>query len=626
MAKIKNSFSTRLSINVIIITMVLFIVAMFVVWRHSRDIITDEAKRNATNMLDASIGDIEKILSNVEAATLNSVWVVKEHKDSPDYMYRITEALVKGNPNIIGSTVAFIPYYYQDKGECFSPYTYLDNDSVTHSIQLGTATYDYHNKEWFKKPMEELTPTWCEPYYDDGGGQEMMTTFSVPIKDDNGVPFAVITADVSLKNLTEIINSTKPYDNSYAALVSKVGTFVAHVDTSYILKKTLGIVRGEHAVADTTIYNGIMEGRAGIGEMFSHGDRCFCVYGPVSNGWSAYLMCPYDAVLKNVSMMRLIVQIIIIVGLILIFICCLHAVRRLTQPINQFSQYALEIARGNFDYPLPLVKSKDEIKDLHDSLYVMQQSLKQLKATTAAKERYESELNIARNIQLGLLPGNFPPYFHAKLVPAREVGGDLYDFIATPTSLYFVIGDVSGKGVPAALLMALTKSALRFVAGLGVSMGEMMARVNNAINESNEMDMFVTLFVGRLDLQTGVLQYCNAGHNPVVIVSPDGTPDFLHAKINLVAGLMPDFDYVGEEIILQPGSRLILYTDGVTEAETETKAQYGEQRLLEFAAKSNNASAKETTEQLLASVNEFTAGAEQNDDITIITIDYGETI
>ena len=626
MVPLKNSFSTRLSLYVIIITMVLFTLGMFLVWHSSCDIITKEAKSNAANMLDATIGDIEMILSNVEAATQNSVWVVKEHKDSPEYMYNITEALVKDNPNIVGSTIAFVPYYFKTIGKFYSPYTHIDADSVIHSFQLGTEEYNYPESDWFKTPVETMSPHWSEPYFDEGGGQVMMTTYSVPITDEKGKVFAVITADVSLTNLTEIVDATRPYDNSYAALVSSGGVFIAHTDTSYILKRTLKSVADEFANGFTDVYDGIMNHQTGIGERYIDGNRVFVVYGPVFNGWGAFIACRYVDVLADVETMRLVVQLIIVLGLILIFLCCVLTVRKLTKPIKEFSNYALEIASGHFEATLPQVTSKDEIKDLHDSLGFMQKSLKQLEETTAAKQRFESELNIARNIQLGLLPRDYPQNLHAMLVPAKEVGGDLYDFAVTSEHMYFSIGDVSGKGVPAALFMAITRSALRFSSGLHLPMGEVMKRVNMAVNENNDTDMFVTLFVGKLNLKTGHLQYCNAGHNPIVIVQPDGKAEYLHSKPNLAAGLVPDFEYQGEEMDLAPGTRLILYTDGVTEAERNDYAQYGEQRLLDFAVSHSDAEPQEFTERLYADVREFADGAVQNDDITIMTIDYGKTI
>ena len=275
------------------------------------------------------------------------------------------------------------------------------------------------------------------------------------------------------------------------------------------------------------------------------------------------------------------------------------------------------------------MKTKDDVRKLRDSLAYMQQSIneyiEELKTTTASNERFESELNIGREIQMSMLPQNFPQRddcsLYAMVQPAKEVGGDLYDFIVVGDQLFFLVGDVSGKGVPAALFMALARASFRFVGALGLPMAEVMGRVNNCLADGNKNEMFVTMFAGRIDLKTGEMEYCNGGHNPIVIVSPDGKASFLHAKPNLAAGLFADFPYQSEKMQLERGSRLVLYTDGVTEAEREDKSQYGEDRLLEWASQLNPAATSNSAVlDLYASVKSFTKGADQNDDITIMSI------
>ena len=192
--------------------------------------------------------------------------------------------------------------------------------------------------------------------------------------------------------------------------------------------------------------------------------------------------------------------------------------------------------------------------------------------------------------------------------------------------MQFAIGDVSGKGVPAALFMAITRSSFLFVGGLGLSVEDVVKKINDAICTGNKEMLFVTLFAARYHKKTQVLEYCNGGHNPIVVIEPSedgGEPNayYLHAKANLAVGLMPDFPYQGEEIKLKQGTRIILYTDGVTEAENKAQEQYGEDRLLDFARKSMAIKEPEAcTKALLQDVKDFTNGNDQNDDITILTI------
>ena len=265
---------------------------------------------------------------------------------------------------------------------------------------------------------------------------------------------------------------------------------------------------------------------------------------------------------------------------------------------------------------------------LHDSFQTMQNSLldyiKELKTTTAVNERIQSDLTLARNIQKGMLLKEFPPFLYAMLDPAKKVGGDLYDYTLKGDQLYFAIGDVSGKGVAASLVMAITRVMLRFVVGMGLPLDETLRRINDSFSESNEMGMFVTLFVARLDLKTGHMDFCNAGHNPILIIPPDDEPYFLHCKANIALGVFGGFVFEAEQIDLKQGTRIIAYTDGVTEAEKADLSQYGEDRLMDWARNlietATSSQEKDIVESLYDSVKTFAEGNQQNDDITIVSL------
>jgi len=353
------------------------------------------------------------------------------------------------------------------------------------------------------------------------------------------------------------------------------------------------------------------------------------VFGPLSNGWSIGVICTFRDVYLYVNLVVFMLAGILLLGLIILFFSVRRLIRKQTMPIVEFTNSAMTIAKGNFKAQIPEVKSKDELLKLRDSLAYMQQSISEyiveLKSTTASNERYESELSIGREIQMSMLPQNFPQRddcsLFAMVQPAKEVGGDLYDFVEVGDSLFFLVGDVSGKGVPAALFMAITRAAFRFIGALGLPLPEVMSRVNNCLADGNKNEMFVTIFAGRINLKTGEMEYCNAGHNPIVVISPDGKPTLLQAKSNLAAGLFENFPYEGEAMHLARGSRLVLYTDGVTEAEREDKSQYGEERLLEWASQIEpSVSSNAAVLDLYSSVKAFTKGADQNDDITIMSI------
>ena len=320
-----------------------------------------------------------------------------------------------------------------------------------------------------------------------------------------------------------------------------------------------------------------------------------------------------------------------VIGLLVLFFSSRRIIHRESSPISDFALAASKITGGRFDVPIKETGTQDELEDLGDALRYMQQSvtdyIEKLETTMSEKRRLESELDVARNIQMQMLSKQFPHMEHAGVyascTPAREVGGDLYDFVISGDSIYFVLGDVSGKGVPAALLMAITIAAFRAIGKKGHDIAEIASRVNNTFCRSNDDLMFVTLVVGKLDMSNGHVTFCNAGHNPMVLVDDKGKAEFIKCKPNVACGILEGFPYEEESFDMKPGSRLIVYSDGITEAEDSVKNQFGEDRLIEWAEKCDTkCSDQEAVNSLAESVHEFVKGAEPNDDRTILALSY----
>ena len=271
------------------------------------------------------------------------------------------------------------------------------------------------------------------------------------------------------------------------------------------------------------------------------------------------------------------------------------------------------------------LRSARRLKIAHEKLETTHQELltayDQLEETTIAKERIESDLRIARNIQMSMVPSTFPDRpdldLYGSMTPAKEVGGDLYNFLIrddAPDKLYFALGDVSGKGVPASLFMAQATRLFRTLAAQQKMPAEIATQMNDALSgEDNEQGMFVTMFLGVVDLTTGHLQFCNAGHNPPIL----GT-EFIDMIPNAPIGLFPGLEYEGEEIEDIRGRQLFIYTDGLNEAENNEKDQFGDDHLLDIMATHHFADAKETIEYLKAEVEKHREGAEPNDDLTML--------
>lgn len=262
----------------------------------------------------------------------------------------------------------------------------------------------------------------------------------------------------------------------------------------------------------------------------------------------------------------------------------------------------------------------NKLEDAHSQLLT---AYDQLEETTTAKERIESDLRIARNIQMAMVPHTFPERedvdLYASMTPAKEVGGDLYDYLIIGDKLFFCLGDVSGKGVPASLFMAMARNMFHVLAQQQLSPAEIATRLNITLSEDNETSMFVTMFIGVADLTTGHLDFCNAGHNPPVLMG-EGSSEFVEMIPNAPIGLWPGLDYEGEEIADISNRPLLVYTDGLNEAENRQQEQFTDERLLDILAKEPFESSEQTIEMLKTAVEKHRDGAEPNDDLTMLCV------
>ena len=275
-------------------------------------------------------------------------------------------------------------------------------------------------------------------------------------------------------------------------------------------------------------------------------------------------------------------------------------------------------------------------KEIETAYGKLEDAYNKLEETTTAKERIESELRIAREIQMGMVPHVFDAFpkelgidLYASMTPAKEVGGDLYDFFLKDKKLYICVGDVSGKGVPASMTMAVAVNLFRSVAKEGFTPAQIAMQINDVLSADNENSIFVTMFIAEIDLETGRMDFCNAGHNSPVIVNNQLKPEnpdrayYINMEANAPVGLWPELEYVGEHIDNIKGYTLLVYSDGLTEAENEEQEQHGEERLLELMREDEFVSAESTVNMILSDVASHVGSADQSDDLTILCLKIG---
>ena len=657
--KLTHSMHARLTLWVMLTVLVVFCFITFILTNATRKALLKSSEENAMNRMEIANQHINSVLIGVEVAVENMVPDIEDNLKRPDAMYGIVRQVLELNPSIMGSAIAFEPYYYPQKGEHFSPYAYRSvNDSILIK-QLGSEEYEYHCMDWYQIPKLLKKNYWSEPYYDYGGGEMMMTTYSHPLYDSEGRMFAILTADVSLNWLTELVKksdimlNTKLSDvktdtadvklddeflssHAYSFIIGRGASYITHPKSERILSDTYFTYSMETKDSvDAQIGYDMVDGLSGIKEIVRDGVKYVICYSPIERtGWSMATVIPASIIYRGSQMFSVMIILIMLAGLVVLYLVCNTGVRRITKPLARFATSADEIAKGNLNASLPEIKSKDEMAHLYESFSLMQVSLREqmeeLRQTTASKAAIESELKVASDIQMSMLPKIFPAYperddidIFGQLTPAKAVGGDLFDFFIRDEKLFFCIGDVSGKGVPAALVMAVTRAQFRTVSAHESQPERIVNRLNETMTEGNDSNMFVTLFVGVLDLPTGRLRYCNAGHDaPVLIGSSMG---LLPCESNLPIGVMNEWKFKAQETNIDPNTTIFLYTDGLTEAENIDHAQFTEKRILDVARVAqadNHHHPVKLVEEMTKAVRDFVNGAEQSDDLTLLAIQY----
>ena len=629
---VKRSLATRMSLVTVFFAAIILIAALGYMFNVSRQAIRKEAVDRATNQLENTVLRVTNILDQVEVAANNTAWLINRHLDTPDLMFEYSRRILENNPDLNGCSIAFEPYFFPGRGRYFSAYSYND-DGVIETTQEGNEHYEYFYLDWYQLCKLLDRPVWTEPFMDYNPeniySKDMIASYCQPLKDKGGKYIGTLSVDLSLSWLSNTISSVKPYPNSYSIMIGQGGTYFVHPDSTKLVYQSIFTESMEHPdTAMVSLGHAMQRGEEGMRQLKVNGEDCYVFYKPLSTtGWSVAIVCPESDIFGGFNKLRRSVTGTVIGGLLLLMLVCGRFIRHEIKPLTKLARQAETIASGDFSVTLPEEGRTDEIGQLSESFTNMQHSLvsyiDELKTTTAQKASIENELKVASDIQMSMVPRLFPAFpsrkdidLYASMTPAKEVGGDLYDFFIQDEILYFCVGDVSGKGIPASLFMAVTRNLFRIVAQQGLPPTEIASHINNILAVDNDQGMFVTMFIGKADLRTGHLDYCNCGHNAPVV---DG--QLLEMQYaNQPLGLWEDDPFYGESIDNFRGRQFLLYTDGLNEAENAEKELLGNDRMIELMQDAQDMDARHVVDMLKAAVEEHRAGADPNDDLTLLCL------
>ncbi len=595
----KTIFSTlkRRKELLIIITAALLIELVSVVQHYSTyDLLEEQLEKRAESELTMKAILTRGALNSAEDILENHIWDVQRHLSNPDSMNHVVRRFVEKNRYVCGGFVGFQPNYYPEKGELFEPYARVVSEDCIVMNQIASAQHDYTKYDFYQDVLTTGTPQWAEPYVDREGAMELITSYLMPVRDKDGAVAGVAGVDLSLEWLSDTLQKKHVYPSSFNLLLTEGGEIIVKPSEESVSSSTAEYIA--KLINDSTVERKFScSGRSKMLRFKLDGQKGTVFYASMKGKphWQIAVVCHDNEVFGALNKLRL------FIGLLM-----LSAFAILLFMIWNFARKERQLNKKNLE-----------------------------------QERIGSELRIASGIQQAILNMDDPVLAKTKdlevwgtLIPAKEVGGDLYNAFIRDDKLFFCIGDVSGKGVPSAIIMAVVNSVFRTIASRENNPSHIMTQLNEMACRNNKENIFVTMFVGVLDLPTGHLRYCNAGHELPVIVRKNGKAQektavecsFLNAKPNLPIGLFDDFKYEMQSMTLQGGSALFLYTDGLTEGRNPKNEQFGRERMMAVLSASTTIDPKRLAEAVVNEQHTFAQSTEQNDDLTLLAISYDPVI
>lgn len=614
-----------LTVGFLLILSIIMITVSTFNYQSNKDLIINGNKYNIESYTEQINNEISRLEDNaVNLASLGEFYYQSDKDDA------LLDNLVVENfqnyAQSMGCGIWFKPYTVNANKRLKAVYAYKNQEGkVILDQSFETDEYNYPMQRWYLEIMPHLSQkhriVWSTPYYESQGSESLMTTVGVGLYHQDKL-IGLSTVDWQISTIVDIISEIKPTKNSFVLFADKKNDFIiSTTDPSIDGKKHLGL--------SLTLIPWYHDNISNQDEFTYHGKVYIPYVKTLDNGMMLIVNIPKDELFHStiqymeITLLLLLITCVFIAGGLYIILQ-----RNINKPIAQLTAMANEIGQGNLNMNIHLEKPQ-ELSNLAKTLNKMTQDLKtnliNLAQMSKAKEKMEAELSIAHNIQKDALPIHFPvnPSFEiiASMTPARDVGGDFYDFFfVDETHFAFVMADVSGKGITAALFMMSAKTMIKNILQSGYSLDKVAKKVNQGLYDNNSRGMFVTAFISVLDLQTGVVNYINAGHCPPAIKSDNGYTYLVPVR-NLMLGISPSYQYQLGSFTVKPNDRIFLYTDGVTEAQTKDEKLFGSDRLLKTLNRKETPIA-ETLDRVKESIKKYVKDAEQSDDITMMELLY----
>lgn len=617
---------------------VILCLGMLIDYNGARAEIMTRLKVESLETINGTVTDLENSLNGIEGVTSFFAGILAQGDHTQLDLEHMLQEFVERNENIYGATIALNPAHV-DNPRGFAPYYFYKNTTLSRA-DLSLGNDEYWLRPWYADAVTAEKALWIEPYFDRGGGETLMTTYSIPIYRPGAsrelALYGVITADVTLDELHQYLQRLQLSRNSFGILLSRAGVILSAKNPDTIMQHYQQMAgAGKDSAQWDELVSAALKGQIASRQIECPEGEGQCVArmsALQSTGWPVGIIYSENEILAPLHRYQIKT---VLVGLMMILGVALMVAlisRRLTAPLTALALVTDQIALGKFDVPLPRTQGEDEVARLIQAFSAMKKNLKtfvrDLERVTAARGRLEGELAAATEIQMAMLPQDGEASektehyaLWAKVRPAKNVGGDLYTYYCDSSGrLFFALGDVSDKGVPAALFMAKTISHIQQFSSEFSEPGCGMALLNNALELGNSHCMFVTMVFGVVDFNTCTLQFASAGHTPPCVLR-DGKACPIEQKSGPAMGLAPNQNYPLNTFQLERGDRIALYTDGIDEAFNEQAQMYGHARFESDVEQTAENTVAVAGIAIIRSIDNFSGAEPQSDDISLMLID-----
>jgi phosphoserine phosphatase RsbU/P len=634
--KIKQTFALQLVVFLFFFSLLIFLAMFFGNSIMTRKVMFKNAEQMARSLTAEKINKIEGILSNIENISQNIAFLVGldilDEGNHKDYYQK----LINPAGEVLAISVLYTPEYLKSNPGANSVMHYL-RDGMFYEMDVTDSATEYKTDDWFIIPVARQRAYWSEPWVNSKIWIEPITSYSVPIQ-RFGEIIGVVRTDISLKVLQRIVTSTHLMNSGYAILLTSNGTFVTHPADSLILNYTIF----SYATQLKTpvlwqVGRNMVKGKSGFVWVPSSKDypAKWIYYAPISlNKWSIGIKFAEKDIMGDLNQVNYIFSFILGLGLLMLLVSIYTRVTTIFKPLNLLVEATNEIGAGDFNVHLPESRNQNEVSLLTDSFAKMQSELKSymenLIKTNREKDKISAEIKFAAQIQQRIIPSNQnlltdvrEVSIYGILEPAEDIGGDLYDaFMIDERFLCFAIADVFGKGIVASMLMTMVQTLIRSQSRYSNSAVSLVQEVNSYLCKNNKQANFITIIVGILDLKTGLVEFCNAGHTPLYHKKADQQCIRYSETHSTALGIFDDLKIESAQIQMDAQDYLILFTDGITEAMSAQEAFFGLDRMEDIISQMQNPTPEGIARSIISEVRKFTGLATQNDDLSILVLKF----